>query len=82
MRNITVGVFEHLKINSPMDVDKRLSYKQRILRGAVLKKQKEIMVTCRQSAKALVGDEWTLLQTNWAIRGIILYLGKDGYHGV
>ena len=32
MRNLTVGVFEHLKITSPMYVEKSLSYTQRILR--------------------------------------------------
>ena len=37
MRNLTVKVFEHLEIISPTDVDKRLSYKQRILRGLSLK---------------------------------------------
>ena len=53
MRNITVGVFEHLNITSPMDVDKRLAYTQRILRGAALKKYQEVLVTCRQSEKEL-----------------------------
>ena len=32
MHDLTVGVFEHLNITSPMDVDKRLAYTQRILR--------------------------------------------------
>ena len=59
MRDITIGVFEHLNITSPMDVDKRLAYTQRILRGATLKKYQEVLVTCRQSAKELTGDEWT-----------------------
>ena len=37
MRNLTVGVFEHFDITSPTDVEKRLSYTQRILRGSELK---------------------------------------------
>ena len=37
MRNLTVGVFEHLEIISPTDVDKGLAYTQRILRGSALK---------------------------------------------
>ena len=37
MRNLTVGVFENLKITSPMDMDKRLAYTHHILRGAALK---------------------------------------------
>ena len=43
-----------------MDVDKRLSYTQRILRGAAIKKYREVLVTCRQLEKELTGDEWTL----------------------
>ena len=33
---LTVGVFEHLNITSPMDVEKRIAYTQCILRGAAL----------------------------------------------
>ena len=44
-----------------MDVDTRLAYKKGILRGAALKKYREVLVTCRQSAKELAGDEWTLV---------------------
>ena len=36
MRDLIAVVFEHLNITSPMDVDKRLAYTQRILRGAAL----------------------------------------------
>ena len=51
MRNVTVKVFEHLKITSPMDVEKRIAYTQRILRGTALKKYRDVMVTCRQLEK-------------------------------
>ena len=37
MRDLTSGVFEHLEITSPMDVDQIIAYKQRLLRGAALK---------------------------------------------
>ena len=37
MRNLTVEVFDHLDITSPMDVYQRLPYTQRIFRGAALK---------------------------------------------
>ena len=40
MRNLTVGVFEHLNITSTIDVYKMLFYTQRILRGAALKNTK------------------------------------------
>ena len=38
MQNLTARFLEHLDIISPTDVDKRLAYMQRILRGSVLKK--------------------------------------------
>ena len=60
MHDLTVGVFEHLEIISLTDVDKRLACTQRILRGAVLKKHWEVLVTCKQSAKELADDAWTL----------------------
>ena len=60
MRNLTVGVFENLEIISPTDVDKRLACTQCILRGSVPKKYREILVTCKQLAKKLVGDECNL----------------------
>ena len=55
MRDLTVGVFEPLGITSPMDVERRIVYTQRILGGAALKKYREVLVTCRQSAKELTG---------------------------
>ena len=61
MRDITAGVFEHLEIISPMDVDKRTAYTQRI--GSALKEYLEVLVTCRQSTKELTGDEWNLGKT-------------------
>ena len=60
MHNLTAGVFEHLEIISPTDVDKRLAYTQRILRGYALKKYREVLVTCKQLVKDLASDEWNL----------------------
>ena len=60
MRDLTVGVFEHLEIILPTDIYKRLAYTQRILKVSALKKYQEVLVTCKQSAKDLTGDEWTL----------------------
>ena len=59
MRDLTIRVFDHIEIISPTDVDKRLAYTQRILKGLALKKYREVLVTCNQSAKAPGGDEWT-----------------------
>ena len=53
---LTVRVFEHLEIISPEDVEKRLSYTQSILTGSALKKYREVLVTCKQSANKLAGD--------------------------
>ena len=36
MRDLTVGVFEHLEIILPTDVEKSLAYTQSILRGSAL----------------------------------------------
>ena len=51
MRELTVGVFEHLEITSPMDVDKRVSDMQRILKEAGLKKYRDVLLGYRQLTK-------------------------------
>ena len=38
MRDLTVGVFEHLDIKSNLDIDKRIKYTERILIGTAPKK--------------------------------------------
>ena len=65
MRDVAIGVFEHLDVTSPSYVDKRLAYTKRILRGSVIKKYREVLVGFRQSAKELVGNEWTLGELTW-----------------
>ena len=55
MRNLTVRVFEHLEINSTTDMDQRLAYTQRILRGAVIKKYRAVLVECKHLAKDIAG---------------------------
>ena len=60
MRNLTSVVFEHLDITSPVDVDQRVAYLQRILRGSALKNYKAVLVECKQSANDLMGDSWGL----------------------
>ena len=44
MRNLTVRVFENLYITSPTDVDQKLAYTQRILRGDDIKKYRGVLV--------------------------------------
>ena len=60
IHDLTVGVFEHLEIILPTGVDKRLAYRQRILRVSALKKYQEVLVTCKKLTKELAGDKWTL----------------------
>ena len=60
MRDLTVGGFDYLDITSTIYVEKRLSCTQRIIRGAALLKYREVLVTCKHSAKELTDDEWTL----------------------
>ena len=60
MCDLTIRVFAHLDITSPMYAEKSLAYMQRILRGAALKKYREVMIIYRKSAKELAGDEWNL----------------------
>ena len=60
MRDLTVGVFEQLEINYPVDMEKWISYTQRILRGSAIKKYREVLFSCKQLAKELAGDEWNL----------------------
>ena len=43
-----------------MDVDKRVAYTYIILIGSSLNKCKGVMLECKQLAKYLVGDKWTI----------------------
>ena len=49
MRDLTSGVFEHLDTTFPMEVDQRVDYTQRILRGAELNKYKAVLLECKYS---------------------------------
>ena len=60
MNDLTRGVFYHLEITSPIDVDQRVACTQIILRGYALKKYQAVLVECKQLAKDLVGDSWDL----------------------
>ena len=59
MRNLTVRVFEHLEIVSPIYKDIMLVCAQLVIRGSALKKYQEVLVTCKQSSKELAGADWT-----------------------
>ena len=60
MHDLTRGVFEHLEITSPIDVDKKVKYTQRLLRGLALNKYKTVLAQCKETAKVIAGDQWTL----------------------
>ena len=53
MRNLTVGLFEHLEIITPMDVYKRIKYTHIILRGTALKKYKHVLVGCKEHIREM-----------------------------
>ena len=44
MRDLNIGVFEHLDITSTMDVYQRVAYTQRIIRAYALKNYKAVLV--------------------------------------
>ena len=58
MRDLTIGVFENLEIISPMEVDKRVSYTHRTLRGVALKKYRAILEEYirRKSSQEISGN--------------------------
>ena len=60
IHDLTSKLFENLEITSPLGVDKRVNYTQRIIRGAPLKKYKTILTECNEIAKGIYGDQWAL----------------------
>ena len=60
MRNLTVGVFEHLETTPPTDVDQRIGHMQRILRKTALKKYKQVFSGCKETVKGIAGHQWAL----------------------
>ena len=56
MRNLTSGVFEHLKITSTMDAYQRFKYTQRLLKGLLLKKYKTFLEEYKETANGI--DEY------------------------
>ena len=60
MSNLTVRVFEHLETTSNLDIDKRINYKQIILRGTPLKKYKQVLAGYKDLEKGISGDQWNL----------------------
>ena len=60
MQEITRGVFGQLDITSPTDVDQRVAYINRVLRGDALNKYKAVLLEWNQSAEDTKGDKCTL----------------------
>ena len=78
MYDLTSGLFEHLEITSPMDVDKRVAYTQRILRGTALWKYKDVQLKCKQLAKDLARDIWILGKLKELSKDILWTWAKCG----
>ena len=60
MRDLKIGVFEHLEITLSLYVDKRINYTHPLLRGPVIKKYKTVRVECTELAKVISWYHWTL----------------------
>ena len=60
MREITIRVFEHLDITSPLNVYKRMNYMQSLLRGSTIKKYKTILTECKENTKGIAGYQWKI----------------------
>ena len=54
MHELNILVLDHLDINFTMDMDQRVAYMQRIIRGYELK---AVLVECKQLVKDLAGDK-------------------------
>ena len=65
MRNLTVGVFEHLYITSYMYVDQRVAYMKRILIVSALNKYNMVLAECKESEKGLSRGQWTIVPTKY-----------------
>ena len=46
-----------------MDVNKRIAYTQRIIRGFIINKYKRVLVELKETEKGVDGDQWTLIPT-------------------
>ena len=79
MHNLTSGVFEHLDINSPMDVYQRVAYIQRILRRAVIKRYKAVLLECYKLARGMAGEKWNLSELKGlSMDNFCTWLNSDG----
>ena len=65
MRNLTVGVFEHLSITSSLDVYVRMKYIEIILKVSALRKFKHVMVFLKEKGKEEGGDNWTMVEPKY-----------------
>ena len=71
MHDLTRGVFEHLEITSTIDVDRKVKYTQRLLRGLALNKYKTVLAEWKDPENDIAGDKWTL--------GAVKYVTMDQF---
>ena len=48
MRDLMLGVFEHLDITSKIDRDIIIKYTERILRGSALGGNRQVLLVCKE----------------------------------
>ena len=69
MHDLNSGVFEHLEIAATLDVDQRVNYMQRLLRGSAIKKYKTVLKECKESVKDISGYHWALGKAKYVTMG-------------
>ena len=60
MRNLNSVVFDHRGITYPMEVEQRVAYMQRIMRGESIEKYKALLMEYKQSENDISEDKRTL----------------------
>ena len=60
IRNLTVGVFEHIEITSIMDVDRSIKYTYSIMGVPALNIYQQFLAECKDSSMGLPGYQWCI----------------------
>ena len=60
MHDLMLCIFEHLGITSSLDVDDRVKYIERILKGESQKKFKSVLVSYKENNLYEEGENWTI----------------------
>ena len=64
MRDITVGLCEHLELTSSVELYLSIKYTDRILMNSDLKKYIQVLLVCKDTDRGLAGNKWTTRVAN------------------